>query len=249
MSTATNNVSSSMPFEDPLQACVPAIRDGQMAAVYYGQRVCGDFYDFVRVNPHRVVFGFFDVAGNLEKNRPIAVPLQARFRAEACELLQPDDSNELDGLVELWIVLNAEIMRAASGVHACPAFLACYDEELHTLAYVNSGHTPGLVKDGDTVRELGATALPLGLFSHSVPDSSLIALGSQQTLLLVSKGIVEAKHRHEEYGLERVRDYLQEVTFNSAHETCVGLLSRVREFMGSPPTHNDVTALSLVRSR
>jgi hypothetical protein len=76
-----------------------------MAAVYYGQRLCGDIYDFVRVNPHRVVFGFFDVAGNLEKNRPIAVPLQKRFRAEACELLLTDDSNELEGLVQLWIAL------------------------------------------------------------------------------------------------------------------------------------------------
>jgi serine phosphatase RsbU (regulator of sigma subunit) len=249
MSTATKNVSAAMPFEDPLQACIPGIRDGQMAAVYYGQRLCGDIYDFVRVNSHRVVFGFFDVAGNLEKNRPIALPLQKRFRAEASELLQADDSNELEGLVQLWIALNGEIMRAASGVHACPAFLGCYDEELHTLAYVNSGHTPGLVKDSGAIRELGATALPLGLFSHSVPDSSLIALGPGQTLLLVSKGIIEAKHRNEEYGLERVREYLQEVTFNSAHETCVGLLSRVRQFMATAPTHNDVTALALVRSR
>src|ERR1700746_782434 len=101
MSTATKNVSSAMPFEDPLQANIPGIRDGQMAAGYYGQRVRGDFYDFVRVSPHRVVFGFFDVAGNLEKNRPIAIPLQKQFRTDACNLLQADDSNELEGLVEL----------------------------------------------------------------------------------------------------------------------------------------------------
>lgn len=249
MSTATKNVSAAVPFEDPLQANIPGIRDGQLAAVYYGQRVRGDFYDFVRVNPHRVVFGFFDVAGDLVKNRPVAIPLQRQFRTEACGLLQADDRNELEGLVELWIVLNAAIMRVAAGVHACPAFLGCYDEELHTLAFVNAGHTPGLVKDGTSIRELGATALPLGLFSHSVPDSSLIALGPGQTLLLVSKGIVEARNRNDEYGLERVKEYLQEVAFNSAHETCVGLLARVRQFMGTAPTHNDVTALALVRSR
>lgn len=249
MSTATKNVPAAMPFEDPAQACIPGIRDGQMAAVYYGQRRCGDFYDFVRVNPQRVVFGFFDVAGDLEKNRPVAVPLQKQFRTDACNVLQADDSNELEGLVQLWIALNGVIMRAAAGVHACPAFLGCYDEELHTLAYVNSGHTPGLVKDAENIRELGATALPLGLFSHSVPDSSLVALGPGQTLLLVSKGIVEAKHHNEEFSLGRVKEYLQEVAFNSAHETCVGLLARVRQFMGTAPTHNDVTALSLVRSR
>ena len=89
----------------------------------------------------------------------------------------------------------------------------------------------------------------MGLFSHSIPDSSLVALGPTQTVLLVSKGVVEARQRHEEYGLDRVKEYLQEVSFDSAHETCVGLLARVRQFMGTPPTHNDVTALSLVRSR
>jgi len=249
MSTAANTARGAMPFEDPLQCNIPGVRGGEMAAVYYGQRLCGDFYDFVRVSPRRVVFALFDVAGNREKNRPVAIPLQKRFRIEAADLLQPDSSNELEAMVELWIGLNAAIMRAASGVHACPAFLGCYDEELHTLSYVNSGHTPALVKDGQQIQELKATALPMGLFSHSIPDSSLVALGPTQTVLLVSKGVVEARQRHEEYGLDRVKEYLQEVSFDSAHETCVGLLARVRQFMGTPPTHNDVTALSLVRSR
>src|SRR5205807_3569563 len=99
MSTATKNVSPAMPFEDPLQACIPGIRDGQMAAVYYGQRLCGDIYDFVRVNSHRGVFGFFDVAGNLEKNRPVALPLQKGVRSEASELLQAGDSNEMKSVI------------------------------------------------------------------------------------------------------------------------------------------------------
>jgi phosphoserine phosphatase RsbU/P len=249
MSTPANKLSGGLPFEDPVQCSIPGVRGGELAAVYYGQRLCGDFYDFVRVSPRRVVFALFDVAGDREKNRPVAIPLQKRFRIEAADLLKSDDVNELEGMVELWIGLNAVIMRAASGVHACPAFLGCYDEELHTVSYVNSGHTPALVKDVEAIQELKATALPMGLFSHSVPDSSLIAMGPSQTLLLASKGVIEAKRRNEEYGLERVKQYLQEVRFDSAHETCVGLLARVRQFMGTAPTHNDVTALSLLRSR
>ncbi len=139
-------------------------------------------------------------------------------------------------------------MQAASGVHSCPAFIACYNEELRTLCYVNSGHTPGLVRDSERMRELKATALPLGLFSHSVPDSSLVALQPGNALLLVSKGIVEAKYRGEEYGMERVKQYFQSSAFETAHETCVGILASIQQFMGTAPTHNDVTALSVVRS-
>lgn len=234
--------------EDPARAIIPELRNGELAALYYGQRRRGDFYDFLRVSPARVLFGLFDIAGDLEQTRRIEIPLQDQFRFAGSELLQDAGANESQALMELWIRLNQVIMKTA-GVHACPAFLACYNEDMATLTYVNAGHTPGLVKDENAVFEYPATALPLGLFSHSVPDASVVALGEGHTLLLVSRGIVEARRRHDEFGLQRVKDFLWEVAFASAHESCVGLLSRVRQFMGTAPNHNDVTALALLRSR
>jgi sigma-B regulation protein RsbU (phosphoserine phosphatase) len=248
MAAALNQRTPVLPWKDPLQASIPQIRDGFMAAVYYGQRCSGDFYDFLRVSPERVLFGLFDVAGDLQRTRGIVVAIQEKFRSLGASLLGPDVNNEAEGILELWLELNRALMHAASGVHSCPAFIACYNEELRTLCYVNSGHTPGLVRDPDQVLELKATALPLGLFSHSVPDSSVVALEPGNTLLLVSKGIVEARKRHEEYGIERAKEYLQKIAFETAHETCVGILADVQQFMGTAPTHNDVTALSVVRS-
>lgn len=234
--------------EDPARAIIPEIRQGELAAVYYGQRSQGDFYDFVRIGPSRVLLGLFDIAGKLEQTRRIELPLQEEFRAAGSELLQGAEVNEAQAMMELWLRLNQTIMKVA-GVHSCPAFLACYNEDLATLTYVNAGHTPGLVKDQDSIVELPATAFPLGLFSHTVPDSSVIALGAGHALLLVSRGIAEARRKREEFGLQGAKDYLRDVAFDSAHETCVGLLSRVRHFMGTAPNHNDVTALALVRSR
>jgi serine phosphatase RsbU (regulator of sigma subunit) len=245
---ALNQHTPVLPWKDPLQASIPQIRDGFMAAVYYGQRCSGDFYDFLRVSPERVLFGLFDVAGDLQQTRGIVVAIQEKFRSLGASLLGPDVSNEAEGILELWLELNRALMHAASGVHSCPAFIACYNEGLRTLCYVNSGHTPGLVRDPNQVLELKATALPLGLFSHSVPDSSVVALEPGNTLLLVSKGIVEARKRHDEYGIERAKEYLQKTAFETAHETCVGILADVQQFMGTAPTHNDVTALSVVRS-
>lgn len=235
-------------LEDPARAIIPEIRQGELAAVYYGQRSRGDFYDFVRASPLRVLFGLFDIAGKLEQTRGIELSLQEEFRAAGSELLQGAEINESQAMMELWLRLNQTIMKVA-GVHSCPAFLACYNEDLATLTYVNAGHTPGLVKDQGSIAELSATALPLGLFSHSVPDASVIAVGAGHMVLLVSRGIVEAQRRREEFGLEGAKEYLRDVAFDSAHETCVGLLSRVRHFMGTAPNHNDVTALALVRSR
>jgi serine phosphatase RsbU (regulator of sigma subunit) len=237
-----------MPWQDPVQATIPEIRDGSMSAVYYGQRCSGDFYDFVRVDPQRVLFGLFDVAGLLQQTRRIVLALQQQFRESGTLLFQRAEANESESMLQLWLNINNVVMKSASGVHPCPAFMACYNEELGTLCYVNAGHTPGLVRDSSEIQKLKATALPLGLFSHSVPDSAVLALRPGNALLIVSKGVVEAKHDGEEYGIERVSQYLRDAAYETAHETCVGILSKVQQFMGTAPTHNDVTALALVRS-
>jgi len=234
---------------DPVSASIPRIQGGYMAAVYYVQRRSGDFYDFVRTSRERVLFGMFDVAGGLQEARAIMVPLQRAFRCSTPQLFNGPTVNETECLLELWLELNKAVMTAAArGVHSCPAFLGCYNEDVQTLTYVNAGHIPALCRAGDQISALGATALPLGLFSHSIPECSLLALGAGNGLLLVSKGVVEAKRRGEEFGIERVQQYFAETVVQSAHETCVGILAHVRQFMGTAPTHNDVTALSLIRS-
>ncbi len=235
-------------WKDPVQASIPQLRQAEMGAVYYGQRRSGDFYDFVRCNPDRVLFGLFDVAGGLEQARPIMLAMQKKLRKLSAELLAEQSSNEMEAMTVLCVRLNREIMRVAGRVHTCSAFIACYNEHLHTLAYINAGHTPGLLRDANHVRELPATTLPLGLFSHSVPEPALIALRPGNMLLLLSKGIVEARRRSEEFGLDGAKQYIHELGFQTAHETCFGLLARVQQFMGTAPTHNDVTVVSLVRS-
>jgi sigma-B regulation protein RsbU (phosphoserine phosphatase) len=247
MAIAPNPAPDSRP--DPLQAAIPPIRQGCLAAAYYGQRRSGDFYDCLRVNHDRVLFGLFDVAGRLPETRPLMLALQEGFRDRGCTLLSASGTNEVDALLELWVDLNGTLMKAAGGVRSCPALLCCYNDEVKILSYVNAGHNPGLFWDGERVRELRATALPLGLFSHTVPDASMIGLGAGNSVLAVSKGVVEAKHRGEEFGLERVKGYLEQTGFGTAHETCVGLVARVQQFMRTAPTHNDVTAMALVRSQ
>jgi serine phosphatase RsbU (regulator of sigma subunit) len=237
-----------MPRKDPVQATVPAIRNASLSAVYYGQRRRGDFYDFVSVAPNRVLFGLFDVAGELPQNRGIMVDLQRNFRNWGAKLLNVEPGNETNSLIKLWAVLNRTTEKSAGGVHACAAFFGCYDDQSGIACFVNAGHTAGIVRHKEKIRQLEATALPLGLFSEVVPDASLVALNPGDALLLVSKGVVEANYRGEEYGLQRAGEYLDDSRVESAHEVCVGLLDQLRRFMHAAPTHDDVTALALIRS-
>jgi len=244
---ARNEASSSLPPE-PARAEIPKLHGAGMAAIYYGQRQAGDFYDCIRVHPERVLFGLLDAAGGLAETRAIVSAAQRTFRTVGSSLFEKDDVNEAEAMIELCLQLNRTVLDAAQRVHACPAFAGCYNESLGIVCYFNAGHTPGLARDHARVTELPATGLPLGLFSHATSDASMIALEPGATLLLVSRGVIEGKRKAEEFGLERVKEGLQRGPAESAKEVCLAVLDGIRQFMGTAPTHDDVTTLALVRS-
>ena len=224
----------------------PSLQGADMAVAYFSSCSGGDFHDFARVSSTRFLFGLLDVAGKRETSQAVRRAAQACFRAAGQELFAADELNEADAMVELARRLNLEIMRAAGGVRSCPAFAGCYNEELGTMCYVNAGHTPGLLRDDSSVVELPATGLPLGLFSLAPTDARIVGLGPQSSLAIVSRGVVEAECRHEEFGLAGVRHVMQ-ATLGPAKDLSQSILERVQDFMCRAPRHNDVTALTLTR--
>jgi serine phosphatase RsbU (regulator of sigma subunit) len=237
-----------LPPRELVHSEVPRLRDANVAAVYYGHRMGGDFYDFIRVSPTRILFGLLDVAGRLEDNHEIVAAAQSTFRTVGADVFSEEDVNPAEAIIELCLQMNRTILKAAGRVHSCPAFAACYDESLGTVVYFNAGHTPGLVRDPGGVSELPATGLPLGLFSHTTCDASTVFLQPGAAMLLVSRGIVEAKCGGEELGLDSVKKGFQDTTAADSKELCLSVLDHVQQFMCVPPTHNDVTALALFRA-
>ena len=132
----------------------------------------------------------------------------------------------------------------------------CYNEELGTVCYVNAGHTPGLLRDDSSIVELPATGLPLGLFSLAPTDARIVGLGPKGSLVLVSRGVVEAESKHAEFGLDGVKSAIlagsasaktKDKNKDNDNELSQLILQRVQDFMHKAPKHNDVTALTLTR--
>ena len=230
-----------------VEATVPELQDAELAAVYYDHRVGGDCYGFLRVGPSRVLFALLDIAGRIEENRPVVSAVQNTFRDKGAQLFSREDVNEADAMVELCLDLNRTILETADHVCSSPAFAGCYNESLGTVSYFNAGHTPGLLADGGRIIELPATGLPLGLFSHATPDASIVALGPGDALVLVSRGVIEARHKRKEFGLDQVKHSLQHTQGEPASAICADILARVQKFTHKPRTQNDVTVLALAR--
>lgn len=237
---------------EPVPTVFPKITGAEIAAVFAGKRVAGDFYDAIRVNPQRVLFGLLDVAGRRKDTRSVLIAAQKIFREAGCRLFAPVDINEADAMSELCLHLNRGLIDASSGVKSCPAFIACYHEEFGTLCYTNAGHTAGLLSDRSGIVELPSTGLPLGLFSHATCDSPIAGLAKGAALVLVSRGVVECgidNNRHAEgFGLERVMQVLKGAPPESAQALCTSILDSAAAFDGDRAPCDDRTALALVRT-
>jgi serine phosphatase RsbU (regulator of sigma subunit) len=232
----------------PAPVAIPVMTTATMAAVYHGDRVGGDFYDFLRVAPHLVLFGLLDVAGRFQENQSIVSAAQHTFRSLGLELFSRDDINEANAMIELSLQLNRTIMDAAGGVRSCPAFVGCFNESLGTVCYSNAGHTPALLRDSAGIALLPATGLPFGLFSHVTHDAPTTALEPGAAMLLVSRGVTEGRRNGEEFGLDRVKSTLLKADVKSAEELCGKVLDASEEFTNKPRGENDVTALVLLRA-
>ena len=231
----------------PTSAELPGLTGADVAGLVLGKRVGGDFYQVARGNDQRVVAGLLDIAGSALENRGIVEAARQTFAATAPDFFGRDDMNEADAMMEFCHALNASILRAANGVRHCAAFLGCYNKALATVCYVNAGHTPGLLRYNSDVSELRATGMPLGLFSKSTYEAPTAAIPVGGCLLLISRGVVEAGSRKEEYGLQRVKQHFSELPLTSAQEVASSILGAVAQFDPKAAEKNDLTTLVVLR--
>jgi hypothetical protein len=111
-----------LPHADPLHCDAPVLRHAEIAAVYGGKRVAGDFYEFLRVGPSRMLFVLLDIAGLRADTREILIAVQKTFRTLAPEPLSGEDFNETTAMIELCNEMNPTISRG--GLRSCPAQLS-----------------------------------------------------------------------------------------------------------------------------
>lgn len=248
----------------PAPAKLPDLPSVRVGALYRGARVGGDFFDFIQVGSSRLLVLLLDIAGRRDEALHIAAAVQDVFHGSA-DIFYNEDVNEPVALTSVLLDINRAIMEAAGGVRCAPGFLGCYNEVLGTCSFINAGHMPALLKRDGEVEILEASGLPLGLFSHATHDAQLCAMGHGAALVLVSRGLVEAKGHKEEFGMERVKQAIREAPGHDAHQLCRHLLERVTEFIETQRRHrlllrnnhqitetdplgeNDTTAIALVR--
>jgi serine phosphatase RsbU (regulator of sigma subunit) len=223
-------------------------------AKHHAQCLGGDFFDGL-VLGERVLFLLTDIAGPRTEALRVAAGVQTVFRDKSTELFAPlggdgSEVNESDAMAELANAVNRSLIDAAGGrTHLAPTFMGCFQRSLGILTYCNAGNVFALAREGQAVRPLESSGMPLGLFSHLTFEPMVVALRPGEAVLVVTKGVAESRKRGEEFGSKRLSQLFEQSSEKPAAAICEEILQAAYEF-GTRPWRRrleDLTALALVR--
>jgi serine phosphatase RsbU (regulator of sigma subunit) len=212
---------------------LPPLVGIDLSSHYYAARTAGDFFDALALGPH-VVFLLTDIAGARASAHTIASATQDTFRRRAPRLFGTPGTNLTDAISTLAHDINHTLTTCTSGVCFAPTFLACYDLTLGVLAYINAGGRPAIFRDADGTRVLTNACMPLGLFTHLTYEPAIQVFEPGARLLLLTKGVIEARRGRTPFGTERAVCLFQDTTTDSALELCQTILQQAHQYTRPP---------------
>jgi sigma-B regulation protein RsbU (phosphoserine phosphatase) len=236
----------------------PEIRGLDIAAAYIPCfDVGGDFYDFLRVDEHRVIITIADIMG---KGVPAAL-MMSWFRGAIRgstnsfrEVLQGNIKHEKNaGLITTKRTLNAIQKFNKIACDECrdgefiTLFYASIDSEEQTITYCNCGHEPTvLIRDGQAT-DLITGGLVLGVDEKAEYEIETVKLKNNDCLLFYTDGLTDAVNFDNElWSRENLLKTVKKFTKNPAEQMIKDILGYRRRFVGLARQADD-TSMVLVK--
>jgi serine phosphatase RsbU (regulator of sigma subunit) len=218
---------------------VPALAGWQIAKYYQSAReVGGDLYDFLTFEDGRLGLVIGDVT---DKGVPAALVMastRSMLRAAAQVSTSPG---------EILARVNDLLYSDIPPNMFVTCFFAVLDPNSGRLHYANAGHDLPYRQQIDSVCELHATGMPLGLMPGMHYEEQEVIVGLDENILFYSDGLVEAHNPEREmFGFPRLKTLLKEHTDGP---TLIDfLLGELRNFTGEGwEQEDDMTMLTLQR--
>jgi len=210
------------------------------AVLINSTEISGDFYDyFVMDDGQRLGVMVGDVSGHGVQSGMVATAAKAGLHL----LLERGITTP----GALLAGMNTAVMATASNALMMTAIVAVVDLSSHTLTMANAGHNyPFLYQAAakQVVMLDEAGGFPLGFDAASVYAEASMAFCPGDRLLLYTDGIIEARGATgEEFGYERLGDYMEAALNGAPDAFRHGLVEQVRAFSASERFEDDVTLL------
>jgi phosphoserine phosphatase RsbU/P len=202
--------------------------------------VGGDYYDFLNLGPQSLLLVVADVEGKGVSSAMVMSNLQATLRALVMHL---------HSLEVLTLSLNEMMYNETRSRKFLSIFLGLVDTRRNGLHYINGGHVPPLLIDGETGKykllEAGGTVI--GLFPTAEYSRGSTRLNPGDILVCCTDGIVESMDaKDDEYGTERLVAGILKNRHKPAQEMVDCILADVEEFSRGG-THMDDKVLMVLK--
>lgn len=225
-----------------LPATCPELKGYGIAATSIPAReVGGDFYDFIHMGENRVGFVIGDVTGKSVSGALVMSSSRSVFRMLSEEQLDVGD---------IMTRANRRIKKDIRSGMFVALLYAVLDADRGTLSLCSAGQTQPIhlsIDGGNTTLvETEGDNFPLGILEEADYQATEIPLKSGDRVVLYTDGIVEAMNEKEEmFGFERLLEVVKASRGMAADTLMNEILSRVNEFAGDAPQHDDLTVIVL----
>ncbi len=210
----------------------------EMSAVYLPHRnIGGDYYDCIDLPNGNTLFCIADISG---KGIAAAI-LMANFQAILRTLAKVKKD-----LKDFVLALNDTVTEITHGEKFITLFVGEYNPETRTLEYINAGHNPPIMLDGNGFHLLETGCTILGMFEEmpSIRQGS-VSIDPDCILINYTDGLTDLENEEgENFAIEKVMEFIKN---NQEYSMAVFnnlFLKKIIDFKGNREFIDDVSILS-----
>jgi len=201
------------------------------------QSIGGDYYDYIPISAEEAFICIADISG---KGVPAAI-LMANFQAVLHTLV-----TERHSMIPLVYKLNKRVVEITKCEKFITLFLAKYNAKTRRLIYVNAGHNPSLLLNGNELQLLKKGCTILGMFEE-LPEISfgetMVKPGS--LLLNYTDGITDTSNINGDlFESEHLVDLIKINKSLSPSEFNLKLIEALDDFKGDKLYDDDISILT-----
>jgi phosphoserine phosphatase RsbU/P len=205
------------------------------------EEVGGDFYNFVTIPENRLAMAIGDACGKGFAAALMISNVQSSLRTAT--------SFAGTNLAMALQTVNRQVYGSSLASPYATLFYGIVDEATRTLHYINAGHNPPMVVRPDgSILWLTTGGAPVGMFPDSIYQEGSVQLGTGDSILLYTDGVIEALNpAHCEWGTEGFRIAATESEAESAGEMVEAIMRSMDRFSHSRQIDDATVAVVRVR--
>jgi sigma-B regulation protein RsbU (phosphoserine phosphatase) len=194
----------------------------------------GDFYDFILKDDGSFGVVIADASGKGLPAALLVTQIQAMLRSEV------GNANEISRILGN---INKYVAKFTSSEKFATLFYGEYEPATRNFRYSNAGHNyPVLVRADGRHEFLSQGGLLIGAFDGVAYQDGVVQLNEDDLLFLYTDGLSEAMNENEEeYGEQRIIDYIIGKRHLSPDQIGEGILNDKKAFEQTDPPMDDTT--------